>query len=304
MKPQELPAPRPTTAAAAWLVAAAVGAVVCVIATIWRAHPVQYDEVEFFRATDWIRRGAVPYRDFWEHHTPLFWYLFAPFSFFARGAGTGAIIAMRAMQLPLWIATFALLYHLMRRAGISRFGAAVALVLAIASPSMQEQIAEYRVDALSTMLYLLALVLATRMAGRRACGIGAGAAFALVMLANLRLVPLVIVTMLLLRIVTPERRSWSGYARAYWMAAGAALVGVAWGAYLVLTGSLHIAWQRLIVDNYAGEARVWVNPGAFGYAVAQAAGWRIDAARTIFRWQLVDPAAIVFWAAGLAVALV
>ena len=34
-------------------------------------HPLVWDEIEFFRATDWVWRGLVPYRDFWEHHTPL-----------------------------------------------------------------------------------------------------------------------------------------------------------------------------------------------------------------------------------------
>src|SRR5436305_15332505 len=43
-------------------------------------HPLVWDEIEFFRATDWVRRGLVPYRDFWEHHTPLQWFLFAPFT--------------------------------------------------------------------------------------------------------------------------------------------------------------------------------------------------------------------------------
>ena len=36
-------------------------------------HPINWDELEFFRATKWIAEGRVPYRDFWEHHTPLAW---------------------------------------------------------------------------------------------------------------------------------------------------------------------------------------------------------------------------------------
>ena len=38
-----------------------------------RLHPIVWDEIEYFRATDWVAHGLVPYRDFWEHHTPLQW---------------------------------------------------------------------------------------------------------------------------------------------------------------------------------------------------------------------------------------
>jgi len=304
MRSPEAPPPHPTPGAAAWIAFAGAGGLVCVVISLWRAHPVQYDEVEFFRATDWIRRGAVPYRDFWEHHTPLFWYVFAPVSMLARSPGTGAIVAMRFLQLPLWIGTFFLLYLMMRRAQISSLAAAAALLLALVSSSMQEQIVEYRVDVLSTTLYLLAVVLAMRMRERLAYAVAAGAVFALVVLANLRVAPLVVVTMLLLRVVSPDRRQWSGPVRAYAMIHGAAAVAVAWFVYLIATRSLRIAWQRLIVDNYVGEARVSVNPGALGYAVAEAWGWRIDAWRRIFCWQLIDPAAMAFWIVGSSVAVV
>src|ERR1700730_5409768 len=86
-------------------------------------HPVTWDEIEFFRATDWVRRGLVPYRDFWEHHTPLQWFLFAPVTALTNSPGVNAILLMRGAQLPLWIVTFILLRGWMRRAGISTFAA-------------------------------------------------------------------------------------------------------------------------------------------------------------------------------------
>src|SRR3954470_15709609 len=86
-------------------------------------HPLVWDEIEFFRATDWVRHGLVPYRDFWEHHTPLQWFLFAPITALTNSPGVSAILLMRSAQLPLWIATFLLLRGWMRRAGISVFAA-------------------------------------------------------------------------------------------------------------------------------------------------------------------------------------
>src|SRR5437867_1112981 len=58
-------------------------------------HPLNWDEIEFFRATDWVRQGLVPYRDFFEHHTPLQWFLFAPIVSFVRSPGAAAVITMR-----------------------------------------------------------------------------------------------------------------------------------------------------------------------------------------------------------------
>src|SRR5687768_7795896 len=74
-------------------------------------HPIEWDEIEFYRATRWIAEGRVPFRDFWEHHVPLQWFLFAPAAaIFGEGPGVASILAMRWVQLPLWIVALALLH--------------------------------------------------------------------------------------------------------------------------------------------------------------------------------------------------
>ena len=40
---------------------------------------VSFDEIEHLRAAYFTSNGDIPYRDFFEHHHPLLWYLFAPF---------------------------------------------------------------------------------------------------------------------------------------------------------------------------------------------------------------------------------
>src|SRR5438105_3835457 len=92
------------------------------------------DEVEFFRATVWVRRGLLPYRDFWEHHTPLQWILFAPFTVFAKGPGISGIVVMRWWQVPLWVITFVLVAVIGRRMGSSGAAVALAVLLAVSSP--------------------------------------------------------------------------------------------------------------------------------------------------------------------------
>ncbi|HEX2121493.1 MAG TPA: hypothetical protein VHL59_07615, partial [Thermoanaerobaculia bacterium] len=125
-------------------------------------HPLNFDEVEFFRATDWVRRGLVPFRDFWEHHTPLQWFVFAPFTALTRSEGVDAVVFMRWMQVPLWIATFRLANVWMRRLGIGAFGRWAAMALALSSSFLMIAAVEYRVDVLACALYLAGLVMATR----------------------------------------------------------------------------------------------------------------------------------------------
>src|SRR5262245_17863208 len=139
-----------------------------------RLHPVVWDEIEFFRATDWVARGLVPYRDFWEHHTPLQWFVFAPAAALTSSPGVSAILAMRWAQLPVWIATFVLLYKWRRRAGSSAPAAVLAVLFAVCSTRFMLGAIEYRVDALGCLLYVAALFLL-----QRGNGVWGGAALCL-----------------------------------------------------------------------------------------------------------------------------
>src|SRR5436190_18382095 len=154
-------------------------------------RPLNWDEIEFFRASDWIRRGLVPYRDFFEHHTPLQWFLFAPLTALIHSPGAVAIIAMRWAQVPLWIATFWLMSIWMRRAGISTFARLSAIVLPLCSSMFMLAAIEFRVDALACTLLALALVLEQRESMA-----SAGVALVLSGFANVRLGPMLVVALI------------------------------------------------------------------------------------------------------------
>src|SRR5437879_4053306 len=98
-------------------------------------HPLNWDEIEYFRATDWIRQGLIPYRDFWEHHTPLQWFMFAPVTALIHSPGTSAILAMRWAQVPAGIATFVLLSLWMQRAGLELTSRPAAIRLTLRRPT-------------------------------------------------------------------------------------------------------------------------------------------------------------------------
>ena len=58
---------------------------VCIVRYFSAAGECFYDTVEHIYASWLISEGKLPYKDFFEHHNPLFWYLFSPVAkFFYR----------------------------------------------------------------------------------------------------------------------------------------------------------------------------------------------------------------------------
>jgi hypothetical protein len=256
-------------------------------------HPLNWDEIEFFRATNWVREGLVPYRDFWEHHTPLQWFLFAPVTALIHSPGVGAIVAMRWAQLPLWIAVFALVNIWMRGAGIAAWARWAAMAVPLTSSLFMLPAVEYRVDVLAGALLLLGLVFVQRLDRAWWTGYGAGAAFCLSGFANLRSGPVLVLAILLVRIVDMKERRWRGNPAANRIIAGAALTFALCSVYFVATGSARIALQRLWHDNYlADRLAVPAIEHPFLHRIASPFGVRLIGMQRFAPWG-VDPAGIV-----------
>ncbi|MEA2463175.1 MAG: hypothetical protein QOJ98_922 [Acidobacteriota bacterium] len=261
-----------------WRVLFALAAI-WVAALVQRGIPLAVDEVEFFRATKWVGEGRVPFRDFWEHHTPLQWFAFAPVArLFANGPGVASIVAMRWAQVLLWLAIFALLLRFARRANVNAWPA---LVLLLASATFVRKAVEYRVDIAGNLGFIGAIALIAA-GGSVARWIGFGALMSAAVLANMRLAPLVVLTALLALFRKEER--WRFNVRALWMLAGVAAIAAPFVAYLMLTG----AWPPFL------EA-------IFDYNVTSAGLLEVD---TFFDallaplWTL-DAGGIAFWLAAL-----
>lgn len=262
------------------LIAASVAAR---LAQLQWLHPLQWDEVEYFRATDWARQGLVPYRDFWEHHTPLQWFVFAPVAALVRSPGVASVVAMRWAQVPLWIAAFALLAAWMRGAGIPPFARWSAMAAALTSSLFMLPAVEYRVDVLGGVLLLSGLVLL------RTKPIFAGAAFALAAFANLRLGPVVVIAML--------AALWFYGRRAAWAIAGAGATTAIAALYFVATGSLGIAIQRVFTENLLADRLAHNVPGIFLHRVVAPFG--VNLLGRSFSLSAIDPGGILLIVLGI-----
>jgi hypothetical protein len=249
-------------------------------------HPLNWDELEFWRATSWIAQGRVPFRDFWEHHSPLVWFVFAPFTLLSNSPGVDAVIVLRWAQILVWIATFWLLHVWMRGAGIERFARWSAMALALCSSLFMTPAVEYRVEALGCSLVMAGLVCA-----QRERYFFAGAAFCLAGFANLRLGPVLVVAVLLL-LVTRRLRAAAVVAGGF--AALAACLG-----YFAVTGSLHALYQQVWVENLAEKYATPV-VGGFVHRLLVPFGVRIIGSDRLFELAAVDVGGIAVLLLGFA----
>jgi hypothetical protein len=285
------------------LVILAVPAILARLLQMAGLHPLVWDEIEFFRATDWVRQGLVPYRDFWEHHTPLQWFLYAPFAALTHSAGAPAIILMRFAQIPLWIATFVLLMRWMERAGIARWARWTAIGVALCSSLFMLPAVEYRVDALGCFFLILAIYFVQRMDEGVRFAIFAGASFCLAGFANLRLGPVIAIAVLLIRIIRVDARRWSGNVRANWILAGAAGTFLLGALYFVVTNSAAIAFRRIWSENFLADRLAPAIPGVFLFRLAVQIGVRriFDASGSHVEFDPsgIDPAGIIILIAGV-----
>lgn len=259
------------------------------LAAVWtalmlhRGQLLTWDEVEFFRATRWIAEGSVPYRDFWEHHLPLQWFVFAPAAaLFGGGPGAGAVVAMRWAQVPLWIGALAIVMLLARRAGLETRARWAALCLLALSPSFILMVIQFRLDVAGNLAFVAAVA-----AGVRRRWVTFGALMSLAVLANMRLAPLVVFAALLALLWRGEERRWSWNGEALRMVAGVAAVAAVFVLYLMITGALPAFLDSVIHYNLTSD-RLFRE--------------RADTRLMTFAAMLVrrDLAAVVYWGLGIA----
>src|SRR3954451_5447393 len=188
----------------------------------------------------------------------------------------------------------------MRRTGISEFAAWSAIALVLCSTLFMLPAVEYRVDVLGSVVYIAALFLLQRIGDRPKFAFLGGAMLCLAGFANLRLGPLAVLTLLLVRVVRTRDRAWGGNARANWCFAGAAAAFGTACIYFAVTHSARIAWQRLWSDNFLAD-RFAVAPvkWMFVHRFAVAFGLRLIDSAPNFQLSAVDVGGIAIIVIGL-----
>ena len=114
------------------------------------------DTLEHIHASYLISIGAVPYRDFFEHHNPLLWYLFAPLTkLFYRDVNIIYIAQIIAVLGYFYI--FYLIFSLSKMYQKSSSGSYLAIIFLLFFSNLIEDIQNFRPDIFMYISILLAV---------------------------------------------------------------------------------------------------------------------------------------------------
>lgn len=255
-----------------------------IAALIQAGQPIGWDEIEYFRASRWVGEGRVPYRDFWEHHTPLQWLLFGPVArLFGNGPGTASIVAMRWAQVLLWMSGFAALLALMRRAGLNRDAVLCGTVFLLVSSTFSRAALEFRLDVPGNAAFLAALLIAAAPMTRLRA-VAAGVLMSAAVLANMRIAPLVIISTVAVSFWSPAERKWRWNGALPWMALAASAVAAAFVSFLAVTEALEPFVEGVIRYNIDSSGLLDVDTFAVTLLAPLSEG---------------DVAGVVFWIVSL-----
>ncbi len=157
-------------------------AIACVllswIPVILRRH-FDPDEFEHAHAAWCVSKGMLPYQDFFEHHTPWYYYVLSPFARAFRVAAsvdgaTHFLVFGRGMSMALAGLSVFLLYRMGRLGQHGRAGV-LAGVFLITQPVFFQKAVEIRPDLLALPLFLWGIYLLLRVLARESATALAGA---------------------------------------------------------------------------------------------------------------------------------
>ena len=224
--------------------AAALALALALRVALVRARYFDTDELEHLHAALLVARGNVPFRDFFEHHGPLFWAALAPVV--GRFDGSYACAeAGRVLMSACWLGLLAL--ALRRRPDADPLeGAAAAVMLAFFGAFALKSV-EVRPDVPAALL--LSAATAAAASERRRAGAWTGALLGLGAWCAPKLV--FAAAGLLAGALWRRSRGGAAPARAFaaQAAAAAAVVAAAGLAYFAARGALRPLWELYVVFN-------------------------------------------------------
>jgi len=144
-----------------WFLLAAIAALLAARLPLIALRVFDNDELEHAHAAWSVSRGLVPYRDFFEHHTPWFHFTLAPFFHWFRVAESFEsarhfLIFGRLFSLALTVLSVVLIFLVGRLGGSRKVGLWAGLFLA-GQPVLMQKTLEIRPDVLALPFFIGAL---------------------------------------------------------------------------------------------------------------------------------------------------
>jgi len=252
--------------AEAWVAALALAGMITLRVVYALVYRVDSDEPQHLHVVWGWAHGKLPYRDFFDNHSPLFQMLCSPLM---RVLGEHAWIMtpMRLAMLPLYMADLWLVYLIGRALYVQRWGVWIALVAGCV-PTFFLVTTDFRTDDLWVTLWLAAVWLAAcgPMAGRRAFmfGLTTGACFSVSMKTTLLLLSMGVAGGGLLTLEALSRRKTEAVAMlksAGLILAGLVIVPGLLAGFFATQGALHQMIYCVIEHNAVPGLGKWAKAG-------------------------------------------
>ncbi len=234
------------------------------------------DEFEHLHCGYCLWRGQVPYRDFFEHHPPLLWYVSLPL-FWLFGPQIKVFFACRILVWLLGLLSLLLTYRLAASL-YGRTASLLACLLLLILSAYVEKSIEWRPDNLAAPLLLLAAVAISPRASSRGPGslnwLLAGAALTLACLSTQKSLYLAVGFAIGASLpARPERYKQLG---------------------LLISGAIAVAVAALLLLAIGGYLGAFVDA-----AVVTSLRWQERASVAVWLFSTITPNP-VFWSAALA----
>lgn len=148
-----------------------------------RREPIQPDEFEHLHAAWLVSQGQTPYVDFFQHHTPLFYYIAAPF-LSGTDLGFDTILNLRLLILLFWVSTTLISWLWLRRYG--QIHGFLAICMLASNSTMLSFGHIIFLDTVSIPLLMLSAMLIAGGGGKPRWMLASGILFGLAVLTNLK----------------------------------------------------------------------------------------------------------------------
>jgi 4-amino-4-deoxy-L-arabinose transferase-like glycosyltransferase len=160
---------------------------VCLISLQLVNKPFNPDELQHAHIGWSIAHGEILYRDFWEHHGPLYGLLNGTLIYVSGAvASTDIIFAIRSISFGATLAIFYVVWLIARRLSFSALGALAAVAICSSLSYVQIKGIEMRPDALQSLFWVLGLyyLICAQTEAEQYKSYFAGALFGLSIMAN------------------------------------------------------------------------------------------------------------------------
>lgn len=130
--------------------------IIYLFASIFISRRAMGDDLEHIHASWLVWQGYVPYTDFFEHHNPLMWYMFAPLVGFFSG-NVLVFLYIRCIIAAVSLLTLYIIYRLIKDFWSNKTAALLAINIFCFSNTAMDAMVQFKPDAFMQLFFFIGL---------------------------------------------------------------------------------------------------------------------------------------------------